>query len=139
VIFKIYDCDFGIKLNAVSYEFTHVVNLAIEDPENTRLTRGANAGNKTGIVYKEGIKEPKKVTVTIQDMSAELFAVLSAAYADKSRMDVYAISRGDGSSKMAKNAVLSQQPQQLSLDEGPDSMNVALAFESFDLSEVHKS
>lgn len=134
-----YDCDFGIKLNGVNYSFTHVQSLQIEDPENTKLVRGANAGNKLGLVYKEGIKDPKRITVTILEMSPELKAVLDTAYENKDRLDVYCISRADGSSKMAKNAVLSQQPQQLSLDENPDSMNVALAFESFDLSEVHKS
>lgn len=139
MIFKIYDCDFGIKLNGVNYDFTHVNNLQIEDPESTKLVRGANAGNKTGLVYKEGIKDPKKITVTIMDMSIDLKAVLDAAYEDQSRLDVYCISRTDGSSKMAKNAVLSQMPQQLTIDENTDSLNVALAFESFDLSEVHKT
>ncbi len=139
MIFKIYDSDFGIKIDGVSYQFTHVHNLTIEDPENTKLIRGANAGNKVGLAYKEGIKDPKRITVTIIEMSVELKAVLDAAYADQTRMDVYCISRSDGSSKMAKNSVLAQQPQQLSIDDSPDSMNVALAFESFDLSEVHKS
>ncbi len=137
--FKIYDCDFGIKYNGVSYEFTHVQNLTIEDPENTKLVRGSNAGNKLGLVYKEGIKEPKRITVTILGMSSELKTVLDAAYEANDRLDVYCISRIDGSSKMAKNAVLSQQPQQLTIDDSPDSMNVALSFESFDMSEVHKS
>lgn len=139
MIFKIYDCDFGIKLNGVNYDFTHVQSLTIEDPENTKLVRGANAGNKVGLVYREGIKEPKKITVTIVGMSGDLKAVLDGAYENQSRLDVYAISRADGSSKMAKNAVLSLQPQQLTIDENADSLNVALAFESFDLSEVHKS
>ena len=138
MIFKIYDCDFGVKYNGVNYDFTHVANLQIEDPENTKLVRGSNGTNKLGLVYKEGIKDPKRMTVTIMGMSAELKAVLDAAYEAKDRLDAYCISRTDGSSKMAKNAVLSQQPQQLSVDETPDSMNVALAFESFDLSEVHK-
>lgn len=139
MIFKLYECDFGIKLNGVNYDFTHVQSLQIEDPENTKLIRGANAGNKVGLAYKEGIKDPKKVTVTIIGMSTELKTVLDAAYVDQSRLDVYAISRVDGSSKMAKNAVLSQLPQQMNMDENPDSMNIALAFESFDLVEVHKS
>lgn len=139
MIFKIYDCDFGIKYNGVSYDFTHVQNLQIEDPENTKLVRGSNGGNKLGLIYKEGLKEPKKVTVTILGMSSELKDVLDAAYEAKDRLDVFCISRVDGSSKMAKNAVLSQMPQQLSIEEGPESMNVSLAFESFDLSEVHKS
>jgi hypothetical protein len=138
-IFRIYDSDFGIKINGVNYDFQHVQDLQIEDPEMTRLTRGANASNKTGLIYKEGIKEPKKWTVTIMNMSLELKGVLDAAYNDRSRMDVYCISRIDGSSKMAKEAILSQQPQQLSIVDGPESMNVSLIFETFDSSEVHKS
>jgi hypothetical protein len=139
VIFKIYDSDFGIKINGVNYDFTHVQSLTIEDPESNKLTRGANAGNKEGLAYKEGIKDPKKITVTIVGMSQSLKSVLDAAYQDQTRLEVYAISRTDGSAKMAKSAILSQQPQQLNLDDSPESLNVALAFESFDLTETHKS
>lgn len=139
MIFKMYDCDFGIKYNGVSYDFTEVSNLTIEDPENTRLVRGANASNKVGLSYREGLKEAKKITVVIMNMPIELKEVLDTIFKDQARIDVYCISRGDGSSKMAKNAVLCQMPQQLSLDDTPDSLNVSLAFESFDLSEVHKS
>jgi hypothetical protein len=139
VIFKLYDCDVGIKYNGVSYSFTHVHSVAIEDPENTKLVRGANAGNKLGLIYREGLKDPKKVTCTIMEMSIELKEVLDQAFDNKDRLDVFVISRADGSSKMAKNAVLSQMPQQLNLDDGADSMNVALSFESFDLTEIYKS
>ncbi len=139
MIFKIYDADFGIKISGVNYEFEHVSELQIEDPEMTKLVRGANASNKTGLVYKEGIKEPKKWTVTIMNMSLELKGVLDAAYDAKDRLDVYCIMRSDGSSKMAKNAILSQQPQQLAVSDGVESMNVALIFESFDSSEVFKT
>lgn len=139
MIFKIYESDFGIKYNGVNYDFTHIQSLTIEDPENTKLVRGANGGNKLGLVYKEGVKEPKKVTVVIIGMAADLKAVLETAYANKDRLDAYCVSRVDGSSKIAKNAVLCMQPQQLNIDEGPESMNVSLVFESFDLVEVHKS
>lgn len=139
MIFKIYDCDFGIKYNGVNYDFEHVENLQIEDPETTKLVRGSNASNKIGLSYKEGIKDPKKITVTIIGMSADLKSVLDAAYDAKDRMDVFCVNRNDGSSKIAKNSILSTQPQQLTVDSNPDSMNVALIFESFDLSEVHKS
>lgn len=139
MIFKMYNCDLGIKINGVTYDFDHVENFSIEDPENTKLIRGSNAKNKTGLVYKEGIKEPKRVTVTIIGISQELKAVLDAAYTGQSRLDVFCIDRTDGSSKVAKEAIISQQPQQLSLDSSPESMNLALIFESFDLSEVHKS
>lgn len=139
MIFKIYNSDFGILMTGVKYAFTHVQNMSIEDPENTKLVRGANGGDKIGLVYKEGLKEPKKITVTIIGMSLELKAALDDAYTNKKRLDVWCVDRSDGSSKTGKNCVLSTQPQQLTLDENSDSMNVALIFETYDLSEVHKS
>ena len=123
----------------MNYDFTHVQDLSIEDPETTKLMRGANAGNKLGLVYRDGLKDPKRVTVTIIGMSAELKGVLDQAFENSDRLDVYCIDRSDGSSKIGKNAVLSQQPQQLSVSESADSLNVVLAFETFDLSETHKS
>jgi hypothetical protein len=79
MIFKMYDCDFGIKLNGVTYDFEHVQDLQIEDPENTRLTRGSNAANKVGLVYKEGISDPKRVTVTIMNEFFERVSIMPAA------------------------------------------------------------
>ncbi len=137
--FKIYESDFGIKYNGVNYDFTHVSSLVIDDPEITKLVRGANSGNKLGLVYKEGLKDPKKVTVIIIGMTADLKAILDQAFINKDRLDAYCVSRLDGSSKIAKNAILSMQPQQVNIDEGPESMNVNLVFESFDLVETHKS
>lgn len=139
MIFKIYNCDFGVKLNGVSYDFEHVAQLNIEDNERNQLTRGANAKNKIGLAYKDGLKEPKKWTLPILNMSAALKGVLDAAFADQTRLEVYAIDRTDGSSKMAKNAILCNKPQQLTLDESAESMEVSLEFVTFDSSEVHKS
>jgi hypothetical protein len=139
MIFKIYDCDVGIKVNGVSYDFEHVDEVTWEDPENNRLTRGMNANNKTGLVYREGSKEPKRVTCPIMNMSVDLKTVLDDVYLNKTRVDLYVVSRSDGSSKMAKNAILCQQPQQLTVGESPESMNVNLIFESFDTVENHKS
>jgi hypothetical protein len=139
MIFKLYDCDFGVTIGGINYDFEHVENLQIEDPERTRLIRGGNAGNKTGLVYKEGIKEAKTVTVTVMGMAADLFALLKTAYDAKTRVDAYCVSRVDGSTKIAKNAILSQEPKQLAVDDTAESMNVALLFESFDVTEVHKS
>ncbi len=139
MIFKIYDCDFGITLDSVNYDFTHVQSLQIEDPERTKLIRGGNAGDKLGLVYKEGIKEAKTITLTVIGMPKELHDLLKTAYAEKTRMDCFIVARSDGSSKIAKNAILSQEPKQLLVDDSADSMNSALVFESFDISEVHKS
>lgn len=139
MIFKMYECDFGVTVEGVNYDFPHVENLQIEDPETTDLIRGGNAGNKTGLVYKQGIKEPKTITLTVIGMTADVHNMLKTAYADKKRLDCYAVSRIDGSSKIAKNAILSQEPKQSNLDDSADSMNTALIFKSFDISEEHKA
>lgn len=138
-MFKIYDCDFGIKVNGVSYDFEHVAQVTIEDPERNRLTRGNNAKNTVGLTYKDGLKDPKRWTIPILNMSAALKAVLDDCFKNQTRLDVFCISRSDGSSKMAKNAVLSNRPQQLTLDDTAESMQVSLEFETFDSSEIIKS
>lgn len=139
MIFKLYDCDFVVTIRGVNYDFEHVDGVQIEDPERTRLIRGANAANKSGLVYKEGLKDAKTVTVTVIGVSVELHNLLKEVFANKERVDFYCISRSDGSTKVAKNAVLSQEPMQLNLDDSPESLNLTLTFESFDVTEVHKS
>lgn len=138
-IFKMYDCDFGVTIDGVNYDFTHVENLTIEDPERTRLIRGTNAANKQGLIYREGLKEAKTITLTVIGMSMEIHNLLKKAFAEQKRVDCNVISRVDASTKIAKNAVLSQSPKQLTLDDSPDSLNTALIFESYDVEEVHKS
>lgn len=139
MIFKIYDCDFGIKVNGINYDFEHVASLQIEDPERNRITRGANAKNKVGLAYKDGLREPKRWTVPILNMSLELKAVLDDCYDNVTRVECYCIDRKDGSSKIAKNAVLSNKPQQLNIEDNAESLEVMLEFETFDSSENHKS
>lgn len=141
MIFKPYECDFGVTdiETGQNYEFEHVVSFAVEDPETTNLVRGSNAGNRTGIVFKEGIRDPKTVTVTIMGMDANIYSVLKGLYDNNKRVDCYCVNRMDGSGKFAKNAVLSQEPRQLSVDDSAESMNVALIFRSFDVTENHKS
>ncbi len=138
MIFKIYNCDFGIKIDGTNYSFTDVAELQIEDPEKNRLTRGSNGSNVEGIAYREGIKDPKKWTLPILNMSNDLKDVLDDCFANQTRLDVYAIDRASGSSKMARRAILCNRPQQLTLTDSPDSMHVSLEFETFDSSEVHK-
>ncbi len=138
MVFKIYNCDFGIKAGGVNYDFPDVAELQIEDPEKNKLTRGANGKNVEGLAYREGTKEPKKWTIPILNMSAELKGLMDSFYKDQTRLDVYCIDRATGSSKMAKRAILCNIPQQLTLNDSPDSMNVSLEFETFDSSEVHK-
>lgn len=137
-MFKIYNCDFGIKVDGVSYDFEHVNELQIEDPERNRVTRGANAKNKVGLAYKDGLRDPKRWTIPIMNMSIELKAVLDGCFENQTRVDTYCIDRTNGSSKMLKQAVVSNRPQQLVLDESSDSLGVSLEFEGFESTEILK-
>lgn len=139
MIFKIYNCDFGFKYNGVSYDFEHVTELQIEDTERNRLSRGANAKNKVGFAYKDGLREPKRWTIPMIGLTPALKAVLDDVYENQARIECYCIDRTDGSSKMARNAILSNRVQQLTLDETADSLVCSMEFETFDSSETHKS
>lgn len=132
---KLYDCDIGVTVRGTEYTFTHVDSVTVDDPTRTRLVRGANAGNKEGIAYTEGSKDAKTVTTSVIGIPASLHALLKDVFSKKERVDGWAISRVNGSSKFWKNAVLSQEPQQLTLDDSPESMNTALIFESFDVAD----
>lgn len=138
MFFQIANCDFGIKVNGVSYDFENIAEVQIEDTERNRLTRGANAKDKLGLIYRDGLREPKRWTIPLMNMSVELKGVLDSCYENQTRLEVYCIDRKNGASKMAKNAILSNKPQQLVLDESPDSLAVSLEFETFDSSEVLK-
>ncbi len=137
-MFKIYDCDFGVTIAGQKYVFNHVSSLTIDDPEKNNITRGANAGNKVGIAFREGIKEPKVWTIPILDMDAALKDVLDDAFKLQTRVDVFCIDRKSGSGKYAKSAILKNAPQQLNLDETPESMQVSLEFATFDSAETIK-
>ncbi len=139
MMFKLYDCDVGIVVDGQRYDFEHVQSVVVDDPERTRLTRGSNAGNKIGVAYREGLKEAKTMTFTLLGLSQALHNLLKQAYTDQSRIDCFAISRLDGSSKNARQAVLAQSPKQLNMDDSPESLDTQLMFESFDIDEVHKS
>lgn len=138
-MFKMYDCDIGITVNGVSYDFQHVDEVSVEDPVRLRLIRGANAKDKVGIEYMEGVKEPKTVSVTSIALPLELYNLLQECFDEKIRLDLYCISRSDGSSMTAKNAILAQEPRQSTINDSPESLNIPLSFESFDVKTVRKS
>jgi len=139
MVFKLYDCDIGLTIRGQSYDFEHVDSVVVEDPVRNKLIRGANAGNKMGLVYQEGNKEPKTVTTSVIGFTPEFHALLKDVFKTQERIDFWCISRQDGSCKMAKNAILSQEPQQLNIDDSAESLNTALVFESFDVGDNLKS
>lgn len=139
MIFKLYDMDIGLKVDGVDYAFDHVAEVQFEDPERNRLTRGANAKDEIGLEYKDGLKDPKRITVPIMAMSVAISNMLKTAFKERKRVDFYGVSRTDGSSVWGKSCVLSNNPRQLTLDETAESMNVSIELETFKLEENHKS
>lgn len=137
--FKMYNCDWGFKYNGQTYKFDHVASLNVEDPERNQITRGANASNKVGIAYKDGLTEPKRWTLPILDMTKELKELLDLIFDSQARCEVFAIDRTNGNGKMARNAVLSNRPQQLTIDETPESLQVSLEWVTFDSAETFKA
>lgn len=138
-MFKIYDSDVGFKLDSTTYYFDHVDEITVEDPGKNRLTRGINATNKKGLVYKEGAKDAETWTIPILNMTPALKAALDSAFKKESRIDVFIISRTDGSKKTMNQAILCQKPQQMTVSDTAEALQVKLVFESFDTNEVLKS
>lgn len=139
MIFQLFDCDIGLKLGGTNYQFGHVEEVTIDDPEETTLTRGSNGTDTDGLAYTDGLNEPKTITIPTMNMPIELYNLLVAAHKNKTRMDFYAVSRRDGSRKSATSALLSKKPQQLTIGNSAESMQVQLVLKSFNTDEVHKS
>jgi hypothetical protein len=136
-IFKISDCDVGFSVNGVNYDLEYDSCL-LDDPQRKSLVRGANASNLTGLVFTEGMKNPKVMTIQAFNVSAAIFALAKGLYDAETRVEAYAIDRKTGSSRTMRKALLTKPPRQLSIAEGPDSLNVEFIFESFELIEKHK-
>lgn len=132
---KLYDCDVVIEIRGVNYEFEHVDSVSHEDPRRHRLTRGANAKNKTGIVYTEGNKEAHVLTTSVIAIPAALHALLKDVFNKKERVKFACVSRENGSKKFADQAILAQPPFQPSVDESAESLNTPIVLESFDVED----
>lgn len=138
MIFKVYDCDFGFVRNGINYEFEHVVELTVEDTLRNRVTRGSNASDGPGLRFRDGLREPVRWLLPILNMTQELKEVLDEVFENAEFIDVYCIDRKTGSKKSLDDAVLSNRPQQLLLDETQESMSVSLEFEGYRSRETHK-
>lgn len=137
--FQINNMDFGLSVDGVNYEFDDIMSWVETDPKRKRLRRGANAKNTTGLVFTEGLSEACTLTITVIGMPSALHNRLIAAHDNEERLKVWGIDRATGSSKNAKEAILSQPPRQLTIDESAESMDVVLEFETFLLKEDHKA
>ena len=125
-------CDFYFSRNGEDYDLTAAVDsAAFEDPERKHLTRGSSGQNSTGLIYTEGIKDPKTLTVVFIGLSAEYAALLADMYKEEERTDFKIIDRKTGQMRSFKDAIVSQKPAQATMSEGAEEQNVQVVFECF--------
>lgn len=125
-------CDFYFSRNGEDYDLTAAVDSAtFEDPERKHLTRGSSGQNTTGLIYTEGIKDPKTLTVVFVGLSQEYAAMLSDMYAEEERTDFKVVDRKTGQMRAYKEAIVSQQPRQGTMSDGAEERNIQVIFECY--------
>ena len=114
-------CDAYFSRNGADYNLTAMVDsVALENPEEKLLTRGFFAGNKTGLAYTSGIKDPKTVTVRLIGASAEYVNMLNDMYDKEERTDFKLVDRKTGRMAVYKEALIGKQLLQENMGEGGD-------------------
>lgn len=125
-------CDFYFSRNGEDYDLTVAVDSAtFEDPERKHLTRGSSGQNTTGLIYTEGIKDPKTLTVVFVGLSQEYAAMLSDMYTKEERTDFKVVDRKTGQMRAYKEAIVSQQPRQGTMAGGAEELNIQVIFECY--------
>ena len=134
--FILTNCDFGFSYNGKNYDFTKEVDsVVIEDPQFKKLTRGGSGKSKTGLAYSEGAKEAKKITITLCGLPSSYLKLLKSLFESEERIDSYCVDRKSGITRNFNNSLISQEPRQLAIQEGAESLNVILILETFDIVE----
>lgn len=125
-------CDFNFSRNGVDYDITAAVDSStFEDPERKHLTRGSAGTNTRGLIYTEGIKDPKTLTVVLIGLSQEMAALLVDMYELEERTDIKIIDRKTGQMRAYKDAIVSQKPMQGTMADGAEEQNVQVIFEAY--------
>ncbi|WP_424244947.1 hypothetical protein Dip510_000054 [Elusimicrobium posterum] len=137
MILQLRKCDLGFTYNGQSYDFTNEVDsVTIDDPQATHLTRGGSARNTKGLIYTEGAKSPKVVTVTLVNIDAAYSKLFKTIREEEDRLEIYCIDRKTGSKRIFKDCILQKDPLQLSMSEGAEELNISLVFETFKIDEA---
>ncbi|MGB2579416.1 hypothetical protein AAIR98_001335 [Elusimicrobium simillimum] len=137
MILQLRKCDIGFTHNSQAYDFTdQVESVTIEDSEAKHLTRGASARNTKGIVYTEGSKSPKVVTIVLVNMAPEYASLFKTIREEEDRLEIYCIDRKTGAKRMFKDCILQKAPTQLNMAEGAEELNISLVFETFKIEEA---
>lgn len=138
--FQLLNCDIGLTIRDVNYDFEDLDVAEQEDPRQINLKRGAIGKSTSGIPYGEGWGDPMVHTFTLVNIPSALLTLLREIFNKKGieRLSGYIIDRNTGSSRTIKKAVLGAEPKQLSIGEGADSLNIQVVLRSYVSEEKHK-
>lgn len=133
MILQLRKCDLGLSINGVKYDFTpYVSGVTLEQTQAKHLTRGATGQHKKGFVYTEGLKDPNKIAIVLTGLPAYFFPLLRRHYQEETRMDCYVIDRKTGQARYYKNAIITQEPAQLTMGEGTEELDITLNLEAYE-------
>ncbi len=125
-------CDVYFSRNGEDYDVTAAVDsMTFEDPQRKHLTRGSSGRNTTGLVYSEGTKDPKTLTVVFVGLSAEFAQMFADMYEKEERTDFKIVDRKTGQFRSYKEAIISQRPVQASMQDGVEEQNVQVILEAY--------
>lgn len=127
---KLYECQVGIEVNGTNYNFDHIRSVTLENPERNNLMRGVNAPTSEGLAFKEGMMEPKTISVPVIEMAKEVFDLLRSCFDNQTRLTFFVVDK-QGQSFYGKKCLLAQTPMQLTLDDSAESMDCTLEFVTF--------
>lgn len=139
MIFKLDEIDVTIAINGVNYDLPNFDSVTIEDTEEVTLHRGNNGKDDEGIALRSGLAEPKSVTIAALAIPQDLAALINNCFENKTRIEVYMVTRSDGSNISLKKAIVAQRFEQRQLDETRESLIQSLIIRSFAKKESHKS
>lgn len=129
------DCDCGFTINGQTYDYSAAVDSnAFENPEKVHLTRASSRQNTMGLAYREGSKDPRRVTVVFQGLLQDHADLLEKCFENKTRLEPYIIERDTGRKIILKNAIVSEPPTQANIGgDGAEELNVQVVFETFNI------
>lgn len=127
--------DAGFSFNSVNYNFSDFDTIDYTYNKKNRLTRGANATNKEGIVYSEGLKVADIAQVKVVDCSIAIYNLLLSIYENKDRINFWFIDRKTGEGYTMKSSIITDKPRQTQISETEDSIGFMFNVESYDMVE----
>lgn len=128
----------AINLNGVNYILSGVHSIAFESMLTNNLVRGSDARDKQGIVVQDGTSEADSATLTIRNVSAQIFSMMENSWKNASRLTATFTDSKTGDRYVMRDSILTNRPLQKSISDGADQVNIEVVLKSFNLETKFK-